>query len=84
MVSSAMSLGTGPPKLPVDDVDLKMLKFVELEKFPRHTVLYDGVPNLPTPQMMGIEREADEEIYKGGEKLALKNTEELNTSVSPS
>ena len=30
-------------------------------------------PNLPTPQMLGIEREADEDkIYRGGEKLALK------------
>ena len=63
----------GPPKRPVDDVDLKNVEFVELENFPDILSSMTVFPNLPTPQMLGIEREADEEkIYKGGEKLALK------------
>ena len=63
----------GPPKRPLEDVNLKNVEFIELESYPDILSSLTLFPNLPTPQMLGIEREHDEEkIYKGGERLALK------------
>jgi len=63
----------GPPRRPVSDVDLKDVEFIEVEMYPEVLSSLTVFPNLPTPQMLGIMRENDEEkIYKGGERVALK------------
>ena len=56
----------GPPRRPVPDVDLKDVEFIEVEMYPEVLSSLTVFPNLPTPQMLGIMRENDEEkIYKG-------------------
>ena len=63
----------GPPRRPVPNVDLSSVNFLALEDHPDIVSSLTVFPNLPTPQMLGIMREGEEEkIYKGGEKLALK------------
>ena len=63
----------GPPRRPLPDVDLRKVKFLELEAYPHMLTSLTVFPHLPTPQMLGIERESGEnKIYNGGERLALK------------
>ena len=65
--------GIGPPQRPVEDVDLKGIQFAELEDCEDLLTELTVFPNIPTPQMLGIEKEGDmDKIYKGGERLALK------------
>jgi len=63
----------GPPRRPLPDANLKKVEFVELENYPDILSALTVFPNLPTPQLLGIARENEEDkIYKGGERLALK------------
>ena len=63
----------GPPRRPLPDVDLRKVKFLELESYPHMLASLTVFPHLPTPQMLGIERESGEnKIYNGGERVALK------------
>ena len=65
--------GIGPPKKPVPDANLKGVQFVELESCENILSDLTVFPNIPTPQMLGIEKENDvDKIYKGGERGALK------------
>jgi len=65
--------GIGPPKRPIDDVDLDDTDFVELEEFDELLSSLTVFPTTPTPDMVGVEKEGGEnKIYKGGEKNALK------------
>jgi len=65
--------GIGQPKKPVPDADLKDVQFVELESCENLLSELTVFPNIPTPQMLGIEKETDvDKIYKGGERGALK------------
>jgi len=63
----------GPPKRPIGSVDLSDVEIIELENYPVILSSLTVFPQTPTPQMLGIEREgAEEKVYKGGERLALK------------
>ena len=63
----------GSPRRPLPDVDLKDVDFVELEAYPDILTSLTVFPTIPTPHMLGVEREGPEDkIYKGGERLALK------------
>ena len=63
----------GLPKRPLPDVDMRKVKFLKLESYPKMLAALTVFPHLPTPQMLGIERETGEnKIYQGGERLALK------------
>ena len=65
--------GIGQPKKPVPDVELKGVQFVELDNCENILSEMTMFPNIPTPQMLGIEKEEDvDKIYKGGERGALK------------
>merc|ERR1719481_2210761 len=65
--------GIGPPKRPIDDIDLDDTDFVELEEFDELLSSLTVFPTTPTPDMVGVEKEGGEnKIYKGGEKNALK------------
>ena len=62
----------GPPKRPLTDVDLRKVRFLKLESYPKILDSLTVFPRLPTPAMLGIARESDEQkIYSGGERLAL-------------
>ena len=63
----------GPPRRPLPDVDFTDVEFIELNEYPSVLTSLTVFPAIPTPQMLGVEREGQEEkIYKGGERLALK------------
>ena len=56
----------GPPRRPLPDANLKKVEFVELENYPDILSSLTVFPNLPTPQLLGIARENEEDkIYKG-------------------
>ena len=66
----------GLPKRPVPNVNLKNVEFLELENknYPEVMECLTVFSSLPTPQMLGIEKEDDEEtVHKGGELLALRS-----------
>ena len=66
----------GLPKRPVPNVNLKNVEFLELENknYPEVVESLTVFSSLPTPQMLGIEKEDDEEtVHKGGELLALRS-----------
>ena len=66
----------GPPPRPLPDVDLRDVQFLELDSYPHMLDVLTIFPLLPTPQMLGIDRESDEnKIYHGGERIALKYLE---------
>ena len=63
----------GLPRRPLPDADLRGVTFLDLTSCPYMLNVLTIFPALPTPQMLGIERETGEnKIYQGGERLALK------------
>ena len=63
----------GPPARPLPEVDLTDVAFVHLESYPHLLSSLTVFPHVPTPAMLGIERERDEaKTYTGGERQALK------------
>ena len=63
----------GPPKRPLPDVIFKYVKFAKIESCADLLTEVMLLPNIPTPQMLGIEKEEDvNKIYIGGELMALK------------
>eukprot|EP00092_Neocalanus_flemingeri_P026117 GFUD01028305.1.p1 GENE.GFUD01028305.1~~GFUD01028305.1.p1 ORF type:complete len:538 (+),score=140.55 GFUD01028305.1:90-1703(+) len=65
--------GIGQPRRPVADAQLTDVKFVELESCENLLSELTVFPNIPTPQMLGIEKENGvDKIYRGGEREALK------------
>jgi len=65
--------GIGEPRKPVADADFSKVSFLELEECENLLSDMTVFPNIPTPQMLGIEKdESVDKIYKGGERGALK------------
>ena len=63
----------GPPERPLPDVDLRNISFLQLESYPHMLSSLTVFPDVPSPAMLGIERERDEaKMYTGGERQALK------------
>jgi len=63
----------GPPKRPLTRMNLNEIEFLELENSAVILSSLTVFPRTPTPKMLGIEREGQEDkVYTGGEILALK------------
>ena len=63
----------GAPERPVPDLDFTDVEFAEVENNENLLAELTVFPNIPTPPMVGIEKEEEvEKIYKGGERLAMK------------
>ena len=66
-----MAQSLGPPAFPLADVDLRNISFLHLESHHHILTSLNVFPDVPSPAMLGIEREGGEDKkYTGGEREA--------------